>query len=104
MSYKIDDVFSALADSHRRSILLMLSDKDMPVNSIAERFKVSRPAISKHLRVLLKTNLVVPKQQGRKRYYHLNVEPLNEVMDWLRFYDKFWDEKLHSLKNYLENK
>jgi DNA-binding transcriptional ArsR family regulator len=102
MSYRIDDVFSALADSNRRAILQMLSEKEMTVKSIAHNFKVSRPAISKHLKVLLKTNLVTPKQEGRERYYQINVDPLNEVREWLKFYDKFWDEKLKLLKNYLE--
>ena len=104
MSYKIDDIFSALADANRRQILLMLTEEELSVNSIAEKFKISRPAISKHLRILLKTNLVVPNQIGRERIYHLNVEPLNEVRDWLKYYDKFWDKKLNLLKNYLENK
>lgn len=102
MAYKIDDVFSALADSNRRQILLMLTKDELTVNSIAQNFKISRPAISKHLKVLLKTNLVIPKQDGRERYYKINVEPLNEVRDWLRFYDKFWNEKLRLLKNYVE--
>jgi len=102
MAYRIDDVFSALADQNRREILLMLSNKKMTVNSIADNFKISRPAISKHLKVLLNTNLVTTGQKGRERYYQLNVEPLNEVKDWLKFYDKFWDDKLNSLKNYLE--
>ena len=102
MAYKIDDVFSALADQNRRSILLMLSDSEMTVNNISDKFHISRPAISKHLKVLLKTNLVIPKKEGRERYYRLNVEPLNEVREWLRIYDKFWDKKLKQLKNYLE--
>jgi len=102
MAYKIDNVFSALSDQSRREILLMLTDKTMTVNSIAENFNISRPAISKHLKVLRKTNLVITGQKGRERYYQLNVEPLNEVRDWLKFYDKFWDTKLNSLKNYLE--
>ena len=102
MSYKIDDVFSALADQNRRKILLMLSYKELSVSSIAEEFRFSRPAVSKHLKVLLKTNLVKSRREGRERYYNINVEPLNEVKDWLKFYDKFWDKKLNSLKNYLE--
>jgi DNA-binding transcriptional ArsR family regulator len=80
----------------------MLSENKMSVNSIAQNFKISRPAISKHLKILLKTNLVIPSQEGRERYYRLNVEPLKEVRDWLRFYDKFWDKKLKQLKDYLE--
>jgi DNA-binding transcriptional ArsR family regulator len=103
MAYKIDDVFSALADNNRREILMMLSESKMTVNSISENFNISRPAISKHLKILLKTNLVVPAQKGRERYYRINVEPLNEVKKWLDYYDKFWDKKLNLLKNYLEN-
>jgi len=103
MAYKIDDVFSALADSNRRQILKMLADKELTVNSISEKFKFSRPAVSKHLKILLKTKLVNSRQEGRERYYNINVEPLNEVKDWLKFYDKFWDKKLQALKNYMEN-
>ena len=103
MAYRIDDVFSALADQNRRQILMMLSEKQLTVNAISENFKISRPAISKHLKVLLNTKLVVPNQKGRERYYRLNVEPLNEVRKWIEFYDKFWDKKLQQLKNYLEN-
>jgi DNA-binding transcriptional ArsR family regulator len=102
MAYKIDDVFSALADQNRREILLMLSENKMTVNAITQKFKISRPAVSKHLKVLLKTQLVVPQQKGRERHYQLNVEPLNEVREWLEFYDKFWDKKLQSLKNFVE--
>ena len=104
MSYRIDDVFSAIADSSRRKILMLLADEELTVNSITEEFKMSRPAISKHLKVLLKSNLVIPRQEGRERYYSLNVEPLNQVRNWLKFYDKFWDSKLKALKNYVENK
>ena len=104
MSYRIDDVFSAIADSSRRKILMLLADEELTVNSITEEFKMSRPAISKHLKVLLKSNLVIPRQEGRERYYSLNVEPLNQVRSWLKFYDKFWDNKLNALKNYVENK
>jgi len=102
MAYKIDDVFSALADYNRRRILMMLTDNHMTVNAISEKFDISRPAISKHLKILFNTNLVVPVQKGRERYYRLNVEPLNEVRDWLKFYDKFWDKKLNALKNFVE--
>ncbi len=104
MAYKIDDVFSALADQNRRQILIMLSNKELTVNTIAEKFRFSRPAVSKHLKVLLKTNLVNSRQEGRERYYNINVEPLNEVKDWLKFYDKYWDKKLNALKNYVEKK
>lgn len=102
MAYRIDDVFSALADQNRRQILMMLSEKQLTVNAISEKFQISRPAISKHLKILLNTNLVTPNQKGRERYYQLNVEPLNEVRKWMEFYDKFWDNKLKQLKNFVE--
>jgi DNA-binding transcriptional ArsR family regulator len=102
MAHNIDTVFSALADSNRRQILVMLSEKDMSVNSIAGKFKVSRPAISKHLKVLTRSKLVKPKRKGRQRYYSLNAAPLNEVKSWLKFYEKFWNEKLNLLKSYVE--
>ncbi len=101
MAYRIDDVFSALADSSRRQILIMLTEHEMNVNSIASRFKVSRPAVSKHLKILERSKLVKPRRKGRNRYFELNVEPLNEVRGWLKFYEKFWDEKLNSLETYL---
>ena len=104
MSYKIDDVFSAIADSNRRKILNLLADEELAVNSITEKFKISRPAISKHLKILLKSNLVIPAQKGRERYYSLNVEPLNQIKNWLKLYDKFWDKKLNALKNLVEKK
>jgi len=81
---------------------MMLSEDKLTVNAISEKFKISRPAISKHLKILLNTNLVIPQQSGRERYYQLNVEPLNEVRKWMKFYDKFWDNKLKQLKNFVE--
>ena len=104
MPYKIDDVFSALADVNRRDMLLLLAEGDKNVNSIAEHFKISRPAVSKHLRILRRSNLVKFKKEGRERYFSLNPKPMKEVFNWLKFYDKFWDNKLKSLKIFLENK
>lgn len=102
MPYKINDVFSALADENRRNMLVMLAKENKNVNSIAEHFKFSRPAVSKHLRILRKAKLVKVAKKGRERYFSLNPEPVREVFDWLKFYNKFWDEKLKLLKNYLE--
>jgi len=103
MNKRIDYVFSALADESRRQILTMLTDKEMHVNSIASNFKFSRPAVSKHLRILTESKLVKARKEGRERYYKLNPEPLNEVYKWLERYNKFWDDKLNSLKNFVEN-
>lgn len=101
---KIDGIFNALADSSRRQILTMLTEREMHVNDIAGHFKFSRPAVSKHLRILQSTNLVVPRKEGRERYYRVNAKPLKEVNKWLEYFEKFWDSKLLSLKNYIEKK
>lgn len=101
---KIDNVFNALADSSRRQILTMLTEKEMRVNDIAGHFKFSRPAVSKHLRILQESNLVIPRRDGRERYYRVNAKPLKEVNKWLEYFDKFWDKKLNTLKNFIEKK
>lgn len=103
MSTRIDNIFSALADGSRRQILMMLTEKEMHVNNIAKNFKFSRPAVSKHLKILETSKLVKARKEGRERFYRLNPEPLNEVYKWLEFYNKFWDDKLNSLKNFVEN-
>ncbi len=103
MSNRIDNIFSALADGSRRQILMMLTEKEMHVNNIAQNFKFSRPAVSKHLRILEKSKLVKARKDGRERFYRINPEPLNEIYKWLEFYNKFWDDKLNSLKNFVEN-
>ena len=104
MPYKINDVFSALADENRRNMLVMLAKENKNVSSIAEHFKFSRPAVSKHLRILKKARLVKMTKKGRERYFSLNPVPVKEVFDWLKFYDEFWDDKLNLLKKYVENK
>ncbi len=96
------DVFLAIADPTRRKILGLLSANDMTVNSLAKHFPVSRPAISKHLKVLNQAGLVTEQKIGRERYYHLQPEPLIVVYDWIMTYEKFWKERLAKLKTYLD--
>jgi DNA-binding transcriptional ArsR family regulator len=100
----VNSVFSALADETRRRIIVMLAKDRMSVNEIAGNFKISRPAISKHLRLLRQSRLVSQKKEGREVYYNFNPKPMKEVFNWLKFYDKFWDEKLNSLKRYVEDR
>ncbi len=97
-----NEIFSALADESRRNILMMLSTGSKNVNAIAESFKISRPAVSKHLRILERSKLVKAKREGRERIFTLNPEPVKQAMDWFKFYEKFWNEKLDALVNYLE--
>jgi DNA-binding transcriptional ArsR family regulator len=98
-----NSVFQALADESRRKILVMISGERMNVNAIAEKFKISRPAISKHLRILERSKLVKQVKDGRERYYSFNPKQMNVVHDWLKYFDKFWDKKLSALKTFVEN-
>lgn len=98
------DVFRALADPTRRAILASLKSGEQPVNAIAKRFDVSRPAISKHLRVLKEAELVRETRQSKNRLYRLNTEPLREVDAWLEEYRSMWTQKLGNLKRHLESK
>jgi DNA-binding transcriptional ArsR family regulator len=79
----------------------MLATSSHHLNSVAENFDVSRPAISKHMKILEECGLVRIKQQGRHRYCELKVEKLHEVSNWVQQYRKLWTEKLDSLENYL---
>ena len=98
------DVFQAISDPIRREIILLVSENNLTLNGVAENFRISRPAISKHIRILEECGLVTINQQGRERICKINAEPLNEVYDWLAYFDKFWDKKLNSLKNLMEDK
>jgi DNA-binding transcriptional ArsR family regulator len=95
------DVFQAIADPTRREIISMLAHKSLNLNSVAENFNVSRPAISKHIKILTECGLVVIKQHGRERFCEAKLEKLNEVSDWVEQYKKFWTERLDALENYL---
>jgi DNA-binding transcriptional ArsR family regulator len=97
-------VFHAVADPTRRAILDRLRDGGLAVNEIASRFEVSRPAISKHLRVLHQAHLVLEAREGRHRVYRLNPEPLRELDRWLEDYRRFWTLNLMSLKKHVESK
>jgi DNA-binding transcriptional ArsR family regulator len=97
-------VFHAVADPTRRAILDRLRDGGLAVNEIASRFEVSRPAISKHLRVLHQAHLVLEVREGRNRVYRLNPEPLRELDRWLEHYRRFWTLNLMSLKKHVESK
>lgn len=95
------DVFQAIADPNRRAIISLLADKQLTLNSIAENFEISRPAISKHIKILSECGLVTVKQKGRERYCEVQLEKLNVVSNWVEQYRKFWEEKLDALENYL---
>ncbi len=95
------DVFQAIADPTRREIIHMLAQQSLNLNAVADRFDISRPAISKHIKILTECGLVTIHQQGRERLCEAKLDSLDEVSDWVQQYRKFWEAKLDSLESYL---
>jgi DNA-binding transcriptional ArsR family regulator len=98
-----DAIFRALADPTRRAVLDLLRQGHQPAGQIARAFPVSRPAISKHLRLLRSARLVREHRSGRHRFYRLDPTPLRCVDAWLQHYRLFWSSKLADLKSFLES-
>jgi DNA-binding transcriptional ArsR family regulator len=96
------DVFQAIADPTRRAIIDMLAGQSLNLNAVAENFDISRPAISKHIKILTECGLIVINQQGRERYCEANLAPLREVSKWVKQYKVFWTTKLDALEQFLE--
>jgi DNA-binding transcriptional ArsR family regulator len=99
-----EDVFRAIADPTRRAILDRLRAGPANAGALAADFSQSRPAISKHLRVLRESRLVTEQRIGRERVYTLDSVPLQRVAGWLEGYRSFWQSSLARLKRYLEEK
>jgi len=97
------DVFQAIADPTRREIINMLAKRQMNVNAVAHYFKMSRPAVSKHLKVLTDCGLVLIVPEGRDRYCKANLDGLKEVNEWTARFSKFWNQKLDALGDFLDN-
>ncbi len=97
------DVFQAIADPTRRQIINLIAQQPMNLNSIAENFDISRPAISQQIRILVECGLIKINQQGRERYCEAKLEPLREVSSWVEQYKLFWTNRFKSLDNFLED-
>lgn len=97
------DVFQAIADPTRRSILSMLASQAMTPNTLADNFHSSRQAISKHIKILVECNLVKQEQSGREIYYHFNSKKLKEVDKWLQTFRDTWDARFDQLDTLLKN-
>jgi DNA-binding transcriptional ArsR family regulator len=95
-------VFRAIADPTRREILRLLRGGERTVGQVAVKFRMSRPGISKHLRLLRSAGLVATRKQGTARICQLKARPLKAVNEWLRDYEAFWNENLRSLKHFVE--
>jgi len=103
VTYSREATFQALGDPTRRAVLDLLRRGSQPAGAIAGAFPVSRPAISKHLRLLRRAHLVHEHREGRHRVYQLNPAPLRTVDSWLEQYRKFWQMNLTSLKTFVES-
>jgi DNA-binding transcriptional ArsR family regulator len=104
MTARTLDAFQVIADPSRRQMLLMLSKDSMTINSLAENFDMSRPAVSKHIKIMYNAGFISIKDIGRERYCTLKQDGFNEVEDFINFFDKFWDSKLKKLETLLNNK
>jgi DNA-binding transcriptional ArsR family regulator len=98
------DCFQALADPSRREILMMLSKEKQSINSIADNFDISRPAVSRHIKVLYNAGFIVITDQGRERYCELDHSGFDEVKEWITFFEKYWTTQMKNLQTFLDKK
>jgi DNA-binding transcriptional ArsR family regulator len=92
------DVFQAIADPTRRSILLLLASQSMTAGAIAANFDTARPTVSKHIQILTECELLKQEQKGREIYYHFNPKKMKEITNWLEPFTKLWDERFNKLE------
>ena len=95
------DVFQAIADPTRRQIIDIIAKQPLNLNSVAEKFDMSRQAVSLHIKILEECGLIMLRQQGRERYCEVKFDKLNEVSVWVDQYKQYWERKLDSMENYL---
>jgi DNA-binding transcriptional ArsR family regulator len=98
------DAFQVIADPSRRQMLVMLSKDSLTINALAENFDMSRPAVSKHIKILYNAGFISIKDIGRERYCVLKQDGFNELQGFIDYFDKFWSTKLKKLQTILENK
>ncbi|MCW3092007.1 MAG: transcriptional regulator [Ferruginibacter sp.] len=97
------DVFQAIADPTRRDIIHLLASQSLNLNAVAEKFTISRPAISKHIKILTECGLITIRTEGRERYCEVKLEALQQVLEWIDQYNLFWTGKLDTLALHLSN-
>ncbi|HMB65099.1 MAG TPA: metalloregulator ArsR/SmtB family transcription factor [Eudoraea sp.] len=95
------DVFQAIADPIRRDIIKLLSEQSLTVSAVADKFDISRPAISKHLKILKECGIIGIHQEGRERYCHIQPVNLIPAFLWIDQYRRLWEEKIDSFEQYL---
>lgn len=96
------DVFQAIADPTRRSILLLLSTQSLTVGAIASNFDTARPTVSKHLQILTECKLLNQERQGREIHYHLNPKKMKEIADFIEPFRQMWDDRFNKLEDVMK--
>lgn len=97
------DVFQAIADPTRREILCLIAKEPLNLNSIAENFEISRPAISQHIKVLDESGLVVLRKKGRQRFCYIRPQKIKEVDKWIEQFRQLWEDRFNQLDQVLSN-
>ena len=95
------DVFQAIADPTRREIINLVAYQSLNLNAVSDHFKISRPAISKHIKILTECGLIAIRQEGRERYCDAQLHKLKEVATWADTYSAFWSKKFDALEDFL---
>lgn len=98
------DTFQVIGDPSRRKMLMLLSKDSLTINTLADSFDMSRPAVSKHIKVLHAAGFISVRNIGRERYCTLKKDGFEELQDWINYFDKFWETKLKKLETLLNNK
>jgi DNA-binding transcriptional ArsR family regulator len=97
------DVFQAIADPTRRTILLLVATQSLTAGAIASNFDTARPTVSKHLQILTECELLEQEQNGREIYYHINAARMKEVSDFLEPFRQLWDDRFNKLESIMKN-
>ncbi|MCI0700714.1 MAG: metalloregulator ArsR/SmtB family transcription factor [Planctomycetia bacterium] len=95
------DAFNAIAEPRRRQIIGLLAHGERPVNEVVKKLRIAQPQVSKHLGVLEKVGLVTVREAGRQRFYKLNAKALKPIHDWVKTFERLWNERLDRLADYL---
>ena len=104
MAAQTYDAFQVIADPSRRQMMYLLSNDKMTINSLAENFDMSRPAVSKHIKIMYNAGFISITDVGRERYCTLKQEGFNELQEFIKYFDNFWINKLKSLETLMNNK
>jgi DNA-binding transcriptional ArsR family regulator len=98
------DAFQAIADPSRRQILQLLSQDSLTINALAENFDMSRPAVSKHIKILHTAGFIAIQDIGRERHCVLKQDGFDQLKEWINYFDAFWATKLKKLETILNNR